>query len=130
MTEEELRDMLIEYMGKGFLENILALMRQDRRTVRFIPALLSDENLMVRLGATALVEDLAREGVEELRQAVPGLVELLAHENPTIRGDSANALGLIGDPSATSALEEVRNDPNASVREVAGEALREIRDRR
>ena len=56
MTDDEMRDMLIEYMGKGFLENIIALFKQEPELARFLPDLLGQENLMVRLGATALVE--------------------------------------------------------------------------
>jgi HEAT repeat protein len=118
--------MLVEYMGKGFLENIIALFRTDWSLVTFIPAMIGDENIRVRMGATALVEELAKERPDQLRPAVAGLVALLRHENATIRGDAANVLGLIGDPSATDALKELGNDPNASVREIARDALQEI----
>lgn len=126
MNDEELRAMLIEYMGKGFLENIIALMKQDPLAVRFIPDLLGDDALVVRLGATALVEELAREHRQALSSAVPGLLRLLAHENPTVRGDAANVLGIIGDRSARDALEKLRDDANPSVREIVLEALAEI----
>jgi HEAT repeat protein len=126
MNDDELRAMLIEYMGKGFLENIIALMKQDPLTVRFIPDLLGDDALVVRLGATALVEELAREHRQVLSGAVPGLLRLLAHENPTIRGDAANVLGVIGDRSAREALENIRDDANPMVREIVLEALAAI----
>jgi HEAT repeat protein len=125
-NDDELREMLIQYMGRGFLENIIALMKQDPLTVRFIPDLLGDEALVVRLGATALVEELAREHRQVLSGAVPGIVKLLAHENPTVRGDAANVLGIIGDRSAREALEKLRDDANPAVREAALEALAEI----
>jgi hypothetical protein len=126
MNDDELRAMLIEYMGKGFLENIIAMMKQDPLTVRFIPDLLGDDALVVRLGATALVEELVRGHRQVLSGAVPGLLRLLAHENPTVRGDAANVLGIIGDRSAREALEKLRDDANPSVREIALEALAEI----
>jgi len=117
--------MLIEYMGRGFLENIIALMKQDPATVRFIPDLMGDDTIMVRLGATALVEELVNEPRPILKAAVPGLVKLLGHENPTIRGDAANALGIIGDTSAREELRKLLKDENPSVREIAQDALRE-----
>jgi HEAT repeat protein len=123
MNDDELRAMLIEYMGRGFLENIIALMKQDPLTVRFIPDLLGDDALVVRLGATALVEELAREHRQALSGAVPGLLRLLAHENPTVRGDAANVLGIIGDRSAREALKGLCGDANPLVREIALEAL-------
>ena len=126
MNDEEMRAMLIEYMGKGFLENIIAMMKQDRSTVRFIPDLLGDDALMVRLGATALAEELGKVHPQALAGAVPGIIQLLGHGNPTIRGDAANVLGIAGDRSALPALNELLEDGNSSVREIAQDAIAAI----
>jgi len=126
MNDDEMRAMLSEYMEKGFLENIIAMMRQDPSTVRFIPDLLGDDVIRVRLGATALVEDLAKEHRQALAAAVPGLLVLLGHENPTIRGDAANVLGIIGDRSALPALKKLLEDGNPSVREIAQDSMKDI----
>ena len=126
MLDHEMKAMLIEYMGKGFLENIIALFKQDRSLYRFIADMLGDDNLRVRLGATALVEELVAEHREELREAVPGIIELLRHENPTIRGDAASVLGIIKDPAAINALRVCLHDVHPGVREVARDALSEI----
>ena len=126
MLDHEMKAMLIEYMGNGFLENIIALFKQDRSLYRFIADMLGDDNLRVRLGATALVEELVAEHREELREAVPGIIELLRHENPTIRGDAASVLGIIKDPAAINALRVCLHDDHPGVREVARDALSEI----
>lgn len=126
MNDDELRAMLIEYMGRGFLENITALMKQDPTAVRFIPDLIGDDNIMVRLGATALVEELVKEHRQIMRGVVPALVELLDHENPTIRGDAANVLGIIRDRSALEALRTHLNDDHPAVREIVRDILQEI----
>jgi HEAT repeat protein len=118
--------MLIEYMGKGFLENIIAMFKQDDSLYRFIADMLGDENLRVRLGATALVEELVHDHAKELRAAVPGIIELLKHENPTIRGDAASVLGTIRDPSAIDALRARLDDSHPGVREIAADALAEM----
>lgn len=118
-----MKAMLIEYMGKGFLENIIAMFKQDGSLYRFIADMLGDENLRVRLGATALVEELAGDHGEELKAAVPGIIELLKHENPTIRGDAASVLGTIKDPSSAEALRACLHDSHPGVREVAHDAL-------
>ena len=128
MNDEEMKAMLIEYMGRGFLENIIAMMKQDLSLVRFIPDLVGDDAIVVRLGATALIEELAGDCGSALAHAVPGLVALLCHENPTVRGDAANALGVIGDPSALGPLRNLYGDANASVREIAQEAVQEIEE--
>jgi HEAT repeat protein len=82
--------------------------------------------MRVRLGATALVEELSGEHKTELRNAVPGIIELLKHENPTIRGDAAYVLGIIKDRSAREALEECLHDSHLGVREVVHDALAQI----
>ena len=126
MLDHEMKAMLIEYMGNGFLENIIALFKQDRSLYRFIADMLGDDNLRVRLGATALVEELVAEHREELKEAVPGIIELLRHENPTMRGDAASVLGIIKDPAAINALRVCLHDDHPGVREVARDALSEI----
>ena len=127
MNDDETQALLIEHMGRGFLENIIALFRKEPELMRFIPAMIADEQVAVRLGTTALVEELATpEHRNELRAAVPGLIGLLGNENPTVRGDAANLLGLIGDPAAAASLRRLLEDPNAAVREIAGDALRDI----
>jgi HEAT repeat protein len=127
MNDQEMREMLVEYMGKGFLDNIIALFRQDNSVYPFIADMLGSENIMVRLGTVALVEELVRNHRSELQSAVPGLIALLKHGNPTIRGDAASVLGLMREQSARGALETVMAvDENAFVREAAKDALAEI----
>ena len=96
--------------GKGFLENIIALYIQDATVYRFIPDMLGDENMRVRLGATALVEELVDEYWNGLQITVSGLIILLRHESLTIRGDAASALGIIKDPSAVDVLQACLRD--------------------
>jgi hypothetical protein len=45
MQDNEIKNMLVEYMGKGFLDNIIALFKQDRSLYRFVPDMLGDENM-------------------------------------------------------------------------------------
>ncbi|MDA8100837.1 MAG: HEAT repeat domain-containing protein [Nitrospiraceae bacterium] len=123
MNDIEMRDMLIDYMGRGFLENIIALFKQEPGLARHIPDMLSDTNVGVRLGTTALIEDLAGGFSHAIRDALPGLIALLSHENPTVRGDAAYVLGVMKEPSARDALLFLREDPNGDVREIVREAL-------
>jgi HEAT repeat protein len=123
MEDHEMKAMLIEYMGNGFLENIIAMFKQDSALYRFIPDLLGNENLRVRLGATALVEELVIEHRKELSAAVPGTIRLLTQESPTIRGDAASVLGIIKDASAIDALRICLHDNHPGVREIARDAL-------
>ncbi len=126
MQDREMKDMLIEYMGTGFLENIIALFRQDGSLYRFIPDMLGHDGIRVRLGVTALVEELAPDHAGEFKTAVPGVIELLKHDNPAIRGDAAYVLGLVKDQSAREPLTRLLNDGNAGVREAAADALADL----
>jgi HEAT repeat protein len=126
MPDQEMREMLIDYMGKGFLENIIALFKQDPSLYRFVADMMAADNIRVRLGATALIEDLVIVHRQEIRTAVPGLIALLKHQNPTIRGDAASALGIIRDLSAETALRNALGDEHPGVREAAQEALQDM----
>jgi hypothetical protein len=126
MEDLEMKNMLIEYMGQGFLENIISLFRQDRSLYRFLPTMLGQENMRIRLGVAALVEELAIEHQEDVRVALPGIIELLRHTNANIRGDAAFVLGIIKDPMAIDALRVCLADTNPGVREIAQDALTDI----
>ena len=121
-----MKEMLIDYMGRGFLDNIIALFKQDRTLYRFIADMLANDQIRVRLGATALVEELAQDNRKELSAVVPGLIKLLKHENPTIRGDAASVLSIINDTAAINALRDCLKDSHPGVREIAREALSEL----
>jgi HEAT repeat protein len=126
MQDHEMKAMLIEYMGNGFLDNIIAMFRQDSSLFRFVADMLGAGDLRVRLGTVALVEELAAEHGTDLRRAVPGLIELLKHDSSTIRGDAASVLGTIKDRSARAALEACLHDSHPGVREAARDALADI----
>ncbi len=55
MHDAEMEEMLVEYMGRRFLDNIIALFKQDSTVYLFIADMLGSDNIRVRLGATALV---------------------------------------------------------------------------
>jgi HEAT repeat protein len=126
MHDDEIKALLVDYMGRGFLDNIIALFRQDATVYPFIADMLGSDNIRVRLGATALVEELVKEHRQELLASVPRLIGLLRHENPTIRGDAASVLGIIKDKAAERALREILEDGNPGVREAARDALFEL----
>ena len=125
--EKEFQDMIADYMEKGFLENIIDMFKHDHSLCCLIGELIQDDRMRVRIGVTALVEELSGAGGIDLRAAVPGLLPLLHREEPVIRGDAVNLLGIIGDESALPALEEALADADPSVRMLAGEAMADIR---
>ncbi len=124
MTETELKDMLIEYMGKGFLENIIDMFKHDPSLFRFLPDLISSENTRVRIGAVALVEELKDSFTERIEETFPDLAKLLNNGDDTLRGDIAYLLSIINTPSAQKILETLCNTENPDIREIVEETLR------
>lgn len=127
MDREEMKKMLIDYMERGFLENIIALFRTDDSLYEFIPGMLSDERMRVRLGTAALVEELSNTDAAGIKAMLPGIAGLLKHENPNVRGDAAYVLGGIKDPDARPYLEAALEDEDESVRDVVRDALKKIK---
>jgi HEAT repeat protein len=54
------------------------------------------------------------------------LIEMLGDQRWPVRANAAQALGMIGDRSARSALEKLRTDPNEQVRGAAESALLQL----
>lgn len=128
INETELRTTILDYMEKGFLDNIIDMFKHDEGLYRFIVEMIRDERVRVRLGATALVEELAVFKRESLAGLVPEIAGMLSDPNPTVRGDSAYLLGIIGHQAALPLLiEATRHDNDSQVREIAGEAIADIR---
>lgn len=130
MTEDfDIKTMIADYMEKGFLENIIDMFKHDRGLYPLVGELMKDERVRVRLGITALMETLSRDDPDGMMNSVPGIAVLLKDENPTVRGDAANLLGIIGQREVIPLLAEAADDENAGVREIAREAIEEIEAR-
>lgn len=127
MTNDELKQMVLDHMELGLLENIIDMFRADLTLFPMIADMLQDERMRVRLGATALVEELHATHPAQLVEQIPIFGELLKFQNPTVRGDAAYVLGLLKNDKAIPYLEAASEDENESVREVVLEALADIR---
>ncbi len=124
-TESTLK-MLADYMENGFLENIIDMFKHDTSYFPLIGRMLGDERMGVRIGTIALVESLKAERIENIQLAVPGIAQLLADESPTIRGDAAYLLGIIGHKNALPFLSNTSEDESELVREAVQEAIEDI----
>ncbi|MEK6776648.1 MAG: HEAT repeat domain-containing protein [bacterium] len=119
----ELKQMIADYMEQGFLSNIIAMFKSDSSLYDMVGTLLSDERFRVRIGMTALIEELHKTRPDEVRKALPSLLSLLGHESPTVRGDAAYLVGLIGDEEDRVVLKSLLNDPNPQVAEMVRDLL-------
>jgi len=126
MMEEELRTMILDYLQKGFLENIIDMFKHDKNLYPLIVDMLKDERIRVRLGGVALVEELAKTSREEFAVILPDIFFLLKDPNPTLRGDAAYLLGIIGLEKALPALLEASDDEDVNVREAVIDSVQHI----
>lgn len=124
--DNDIKTMIADYMEKGFLENIIDMFKHDKALYPLIGELMADERMRVRLGITALVETLAKEDPDGIVRSIPGITGLLRNSKPTLRGDGAYLLGIIGHRDALTFLAEAAGDENAAVRQVVTEAIEEI----
>lgn len=125
---QTLEDMVADYMEKGFLENIIDMLKYDKETYKVIARLIKDERLRVRLGAIALVEEIKELGLNGLDELSDSLLPLLSDENPLVRADTAYCFELVGKEKHISTLEKhAQSEQNQQVKEALTEAVDEIR---
>ncbi len=123
----DLTSMIADHMEAGFLDNIIDMFRHDPSLYSLVADLIRDERVRVRVGVTAMMEELRVRDKKNVAEAVPNLLPLLGHREAVVRGDVSNLLGIIGERSAIPLLEKALDDDNPDVRQIAGEALDELR---
>ena len=126
MDNNELRTMVLDHMEKGFLDNIIDMFSHDESLFPLVIDMILDERMRVRLGATALVEEMVQKYHGPFIQLIPSIAKLLQDENPIVRGDAANLLDIIGHKDALPFLMQALDDNNENVREIVREAVRKI----
>lgn len=119
----DMKSMLADYMESGFLENIIDMVKHDRKLFDVLGHLISDERGRVRLGTVALFEEMRVQYPDEIAKAIPAIAAGLKSPNPTVRADAAYLLGIIGNSIAVPYLSETLKDGNSLVRDVAGDSI-------
>ena len=119
--------MIADYMEKGFLDNIVDMFRRDKSYYPLLGDLLGDERSRVRIGTIALVETLMEDKYDSIVSAVPEIAKLLKDSNPTIRGDAAHLLGIIGHNDAVPFLKDASEDEHELVRDTVKDAIEDIK---
>lgn len=126
-TNNEIKNMILNYMERGFLENIIDMFKHDESLYPLIIDMIRDERMRVRLGAAALVEELVKTSKKTFIHLLPAISELLKDRNPVIRGDAAYLLGVIGLEKALPFLFEALKDEDENVRIIASDAAQQIK---
>lgn len=117
-----------ELLKQGKLPKVIDALR---RNAQGLPALLllakdPDTELTVRIGVSAVLEDLA--GTEALQALLPDIIELGRHDNPRVRSDACHFLALTRSAEALEPLRALADDPERAVRDVASDSLEELQE--
>ena len=131
MTKEaevrEFAELLSENLGTGNLDQVISLFQYNETLYETIGLLVKSEKMNVRIGISAVMEELFYAGTIKTERAITNIQPLLKDQNPVVRGDAANLIGIIGKKEHLFLLESLLNDENFQVIEVAEEAIDEIK---
>ena len=125
----DMQKMIADYMENGLLDNIIDMFKYDKTFYDYIPTLIKDERMRVRIGTVALLETLAKEDAENTEKAIRLLIPLLKDSNPLVIGDVSYVLGLIGTKDMLPFLEEIVDNQDSNVKTIVQEAIQDIRSR-
>ena len=119
------RDLLLSLVEQGRFGHAALRMGTAPGAADFV-AIWKSSATSLRIGLMMAVETALEDDRAALDGLVDGLLPVLRHEDPALRGDTADLLGRIGHPAAADALRALVDDPNRDVAEIAAEALEEI----
>lgn len=107
-----------------------AFIHADTQRLRPLLSIVADPsaNLEVRLGVSALLESYAYSPA--LAALRPELAELSRHADHRVRADACHLLGLTGSAAAKPVLEVCLHDANEEVREIALDAMHNLKQKR
>ncbi len=89
--------------------------------------LFQEPELSTRMGVLVVLEEALAKFPDAVMGLVLCLLPLLSHEDARIRGDMADFLGNVGDPSVIPHLEKLTEDSDPDVVEAAEDALEALR---
>jgi glutaredoxin len=118
----------VEHLLKqGGYQQAKAFIDIDTNRLKPLLAIVADPGakLEVRLGVSALLESHANS--PSLQKLVPQLAELIHHTDHRVRADACHLLGLTGSIAARAHIEACLNDAHEEVREIAAEALEQLK---
>jgi predicted component of type VI protein secretion system len=118
VSDEELKRVIADFLDMGHVENIVAMFRREPGYYAWTGDILRDERFSVRLGISVLFEELQHLQPEKLALAIPSLTELLAADEPLLRGEAVSLLGIIGNEAALALVRQRADDPDPRVREM------------
>jgi hypothetical protein len=125
VSDEELLKVIADFLEMGYVENIVAMFRQESRYYQWVGDLLTDERFAVRLGVSVLFEYLQEDRPEELVLALPSLTKALQHGAGWVRGEAVSVLAMVPGAEALALIKTMLDDPDAQVAAIAREIIEE-----
>ena len=122
-SDEELLQVIADFLAMGHADNIVAMFRQEPRYWSWTGRLLEDERYAVRLGVSVLFEQLVTLCPDYLPLALPSLAVQLDNPVDRVRGEAVSVLGLIASDSALDLVRSRLDDRSPQVREIAHDIL-------
>ena len=116
-----------EQIIQGEMHKVLITIENNPPLFNALLRLMGEDttSLSVRIGIGALMEDLAHGDI--INQHLDALGSYTTHAQAVVRNDACHYLGLSHNSAAEKFIRPLLNDSDAEVREVAAEALQEIK---
>lgn len=117
-----------ELFKEGKLTQAIDEVRKSPDHIKALLSLASNEDteLTVRIGISAVFEEF--EGSSYLRTYIEDIKKLGQHQDPRIRSDAGHYLALTHAAEAISPLEQLSQDRERAVREIAEDSLQDLRE--
>lgn len=125
---ESLTSVLDSMIKSGRAEDAAGLLCREKTPAAILPIYRSKE-FSVRIGALVAMEEALGLDPRALDPIVAELTALLFDEEVSLRGDTAELLGKIGNSSALPALRKAAQDPDPDVREAVEEAIQALEEK-
>ena len=117
--DKEMVVVISDFLEQGLADNIVSMFKVESTYYHLIGEILNDERFAVRMGLVLVFEELVALGVENVSQAIPFLIPLIAKETPAfIRGEAVTILGIIGTDESLALLKPLATDDDPQVAEI------------
>ena len=128
--EDDIKEFILllgDDLAAGETDKVTTLFQFNKTLYETVGPLIKDERMLVRVGLNMVIDDLVDTRPDDVHLALPGLIPLLKDESPTVRGDAADLIGIIGDESQVTVLEPLLKDPHPQVIQIVQEAIETLK---
>ena len=125
LNESNAAQLFAHLLKSNALDQVIAMIEQEPARLPELLTLVEDpeQDLKIRLGVSAVFEGFENQPV--LQQLVGPLAELAKSEYARVRADAAHFLSLTHSPEAIAFLQQLAQDTDHEVREIANDGLQQ-----